>query len=197
LAGHADPIYKSWGYKILGKSWGHLKVHVVWSTCYSTKLLIDLTSAFVLGLYPIHFNPCHFPLHIVVVRKKQSQGLKIQHGDGSSQIEKSLLLGGSYSWYKLGVVWKVTTKLQLGKGLFPVHLSSSHRELNNVLSIPASSFTPFPCKGWWYDSNRVHIYKHCFPIKQQQWMFELQRPHHSIPTSDHGGVSASRYQYNF
>lgn len=64
------------GYKILGKSWGHLKVHIVWSTCYSTKLLIDLTSAFVLGLYPIHCNPCHFPLHIVVVRKKQSQGLK-------------------------------------------------------------------------------------------------------------------------
>lgn len=94
LAGHADPIYKSWGYKILGKSWGHLKVHIVWSTCYSTKLLIDLTSASVLGLYPIHCNPCHFPLHIVVVREKQSQGLKIQHGDGFSQIEKSLLLGG-------------------------------------------------------------------------------------------------------
>jgi hypothetical protein len=49
----------------------------------------------------IQFTVIPATFHIVVVRQKQSQGLKIQHGDGSSQIEKSLLLGGSYpgtSW---------------------------------------------------------------------------------------------------
>lgn len=125
LAGHADPIYKSWGYKILGKSWGHLKVHVVWSTCYSIKLLIDLTSAFVLGLHPIHCNPCHFPLHIVVVRKKESRAENTAWRWILPNWEIPAF-GRLIPWYKLGVVWKVTTKLQLGKGLFPVHLSTGN-----------------------------------------------------------------------